>query len=162
MWYWNLIIVLVAIFILWWALTRQASFTETPSHSHAGHVESHELEEQSASLAIENQPEATPVVETRAEPMVVKSTIPDNLVIIEGIGPKIAGILSAAGITTFSQLAATEPQRIKEILTSADERIGRISDPTSWPEQARLAAAGDTEGLEQLQNSLKGGRQNKL
>jgi DNA-directed RNA polymerase subunit beta' len=36
--------------------------------------------------------------------------------------------------------------------------ISRISDPSSWPQQAGLAAAGDWEGLEKLQDSLKGGR----
>jgi predicted flap endonuclease-1-like 5' DNA nuclease len=80
----------------------------------------------------------------------------DDLVIIEGIGPKIAQILAAAGITSFSQLASMEPSTIRDIL----DRGGiSLADPRSWPEQARLAAAGDMAGLRTLQDRLKAGRQ---
>jgi len=80
---------------------------------------------------------------------------PDDLEIIEGIGPKIAGLLKAAGITTFAQLAEVDLKRLQEILLAANLRL---ADPTTWAEQARLAAAGDWAGLETLQNQLKGGR----
>lgn len=76
---------------------------------------------------------------------------------LEGIGPGIQGVLYGSGIKTFSQLAATPVTRLEEILTAAGDRY-RLADPTSWPEQAQLAAAGDWQGLEELQDSLKGGR----
>lgn len=79
----------------------------------------------------------------------------DDLEIIEGIGPKIAAVLKQAGITSFNQLAEMEPARISEILQAANLRL---ADPQSWPEQARLAAAGDNAGLQALQDRLKGGR----
>jgi len=79
----------------------------------------------------------------------------DDLTILEGIGPKIAGVLREAGITTFAQLAATDVARLEEILESADLRL---ADPGTWPEQAALAAAGKHEELEQLMGQLKGGR----
>ena len=91
----------------------------------------------------------TPMVETPAAPRV------DDLEIIEGIGPKIASLLNQAGVTSFAQLAAMEPARISEILHGANLRL---ADPTSWPEQARLAANGDKAGLQALQDRLKGGR----
>ncbi len=81
---------------------------------------------------------------------------PDNLRRIEGIGPKISGILNDAGITTFAQLADTSVSQLQQILTDAN--LSRISKPDTWPEQAQLAAAGDWDGLDQLQDSLKGGR----
>ncbi len=81
---------------------------------------------------------------------------PDDLQTIEGIGPKIAGVLQAAGISTFAQLAQADVGRLREILTEAG--ISRISDPGTWPEQAKLAADGDWQGLEALQDQLKGGR----
>ncbi len=80
---------------------------------------------------------------------------PDNLEIIEGIGPKIAALLSVSGITTFKQLAATEVGKLEKILNDANLRI---ADPTSWPEQAQLAAAGKMDELKTLQDTLKGGR----
>ena len=79
----------------------------------------------------------------------------DDLKRIEGIGPKIASILAAAGIASFDRLAGTAPGRLGEILAAAGIRL---ADPTTWPEQAALAAAGDWEGLALLQSQLKGGR----
>ncbi len=80
----------------------------------------------------------------------------DDLEIVEGIGPKINSILQAAGIRTFAQLAATEVTQLEEILREAG--IRRITNPATWPEQARLAAAGDWNALETLQKELKAGR----
>mgnify|MGYP000864744588 CR=1 FL=1 len=82
---------------------------------------------------------------------------PDDLKRIEGIGPRIAGILNAAGITTFNQLSMTTVERLREILTAAELR-GSFGDPTTWPEQARLAAGGMWDDLRDMQDRLKGGR----
>lgn len=79
----------------------------------------------------------------------------DDLTRIEGIGPKISEVLQAAGITGYAQLALTDVDRLKQILAEAGIRI---ADPGTWPEQARLAAAGDWEGLKGLQGGLKAGR----
>ena len=81
---------------------------------------------------------------------------PDDLKRIEGIGPKISNVLQDAGIMTFSQLAATDMARLKQILSEA--KIGKLSDPATWPEQSGLAAAGKWDELETLQDELKGGR----
>lgn len=81
---------------------------------------------------------------------------PDDLEIIEGIGPKIARVLRDAGITTFAQLAGTEVSRLDEILREVNLR--NIANPTTWPEQAKLAAAGDWEAFKKLTAELKGGR----
>jgi ribosomal protein L30 len=84
-------------------------------------------------------------------------TVPaaDDLEIIEGIGPKIAGVLRDAGISSFTELAATDSERLAEVLQDANLRL---ASPETWAEQAELAAAGDWEGLKQLQERLKGGR----
>jgi len=87
---------------------------------------------------------------------VASPAAPDDLAVIEGIGPKIAEILQGAGITTFAELAATETSRLEALMREANLRL---ADPSSWPEQARLAAAGDWAGLQSLQDRLKGGRQ---
>ncbi|NLE75163.1 MAG: DUF4332 domain-containing protein [Chloroflexi bacterium] len=83
---------------------------------------------------------------------------PNDLTFLEGIGPKIASLLRAAGVTTFAQLAETAPARLLEILEAADPRLARLADPTTWPEQAALAAAGRWADLEALTDKLKGGR----
>ena len=82
--------------------------------------------------------------------------VADDLTRIEGIGPKISGLLQAAGISTFADLAEAGVDRLQEII--ADAGLGALADPTSWAEQARLAAEGQWERLEALQDELKGGR----
>ncbi len=94
----------------------------------------------------------------RAAPSIVATTIvPDDLRKIEGVGPKIAGILNEQGIQTFAQLAETDVARLRQILKEAGPRY-TLADPETWPEQARLAAAGDWTALKSFQARLKGGR----
>ncbi|HSH81672.1 MAG TPA: hypothetical protein VLA19_24360 [Herpetosiphonaceae bacterium] len=83
------------------------------------------------------------------------SSVSDDLTIIEGIGPKLAEVLGTAGITTFRQLAATTPEHLQQLIAQAGIRIG---DPTTWAEQAALAASGNLQALRALQDTLKGGR----
>jgi len=80
----------------------------------------------------------------------------DDLEAIEGIGPKIAAVLKAAGIATFADLAATNTDRLNEILQQ--ESNLRLADPTTWSEQAALAAAGKWDEFKALTEQLKGGR----
>jgi predicted flap endonuclease-1-like 5' DNA nuclease len=79
----------------------------------------------------------------------------DDLSIIEGIGPKITRVLHAAGVLTFAQLAVANPTELKTLLTAAG---WHFADPTTWPEQAALAASGQWEALRTLQDALDGGR----
>jgi len=81
--------------------------------------------------------------------------LPEDLQLIEGIDPKIAEVLNNTGILTFAQLADTPVSTLQAILDQAGLHLG---DPASWPEQAHLAEIGDLEGLQALQDSLKGGR----
>jgi predicted flap endonuclease-1-like 5' DNA nuclease len=110
-------------------------------------------EEVTARESQQPQAEAAPLP-TRAPAAPVK---PDNLKRIEGIGPKIAQLLNEAGIVTFAQLAATQVDRLDQILEQAGSNY-QLADPSTWPEQARLAAAEDWQALTVLQDRLKGGR----
>ena len=80
----------------------------------------------------------------------------DDLQMIEGIGPKISQVFHEAGISTFEALAQSDPETLKKHLDNAGIRLG---DPTTWPEQAQLAAEGKWEELQALQDKLKGGRE---
>jgi NADH-quinone oxidoreductase subunit I len=99
-------------------------------------------------------PEAEAKVETAPSP--AEAAAPDDLKVIEGIGPRIATLLQSAGITTFAQLAETEVSRLEQLLVEANLR--RLADPAMWPEQARLAASGDWDAFNALTDQLKGGR----
>lgn len=93
----------------------------------------------------------------------VKQSAPireEDLKIIEGIGPKIEHLLKEADIISFQQLAEAEIGRLRDILDAAGDRY-RIHDPGTWSAQARLAANGEWELLEEYQEELKGGREVK-
>lgn len=53
---------------------------------------------------------------------------PDDLTIINGIGPTFAKRLQAAGITTYQALAAARPEHIKEVAKLADWQ----ANPEDW------------------------------
>ena len=81
----------------------------------------------------------------------------DDLEVIEGIGPKIAELLKAAGIRTFAELAQASVLRLREILDAAGPNY-RIADPATWPEQSTLCAKNEWAALKVLQQSLTAGR----
>lgn len=106
--------------------------------------------------AVKAKPE---VAEEAAEPIKVaakKVAKGDDLKKIEGVGPKIAEIFAAAGITTFVELAKADPEKLKEILTEAGAKYA-MHNPTTWPQQAQLAADEKWEELKELQEKLDGG-----
>ncbi|MVZ65969.1 50S ribosomal protein L17 [Sphingobacterium sp. DK4209] len=92
--------------------------------------------------------------ETEAKAAVAKA---DDLTIVEGIGPKIAEVLTAAGIATYADLAKSDAEKVKEILTEAGSNFN-TADPATWAEQAQLAADGKFEELEKLKAELDSGK----
>jgi predicted flap endonuclease-1-like 5' DNA nuclease len=135
-----LILLFLIIALFWWGLNRPsyeqtaAGVAEDEHHT----VSEHHTTDDHAVVAA-------------AEPVT-----PDDLKIIEGIGPKIEQLLQAAGIHTFAELAATSVSQLSQIVR---EDAGlRIAFPASWPQQAQMAAAGDWEALQTLQEQLNAGR----
>ena len=80
----------------------------------------------------------------------------DDLTAIEGVGPKIAELLHAAGITNFKQLADAKVEAIEVVLKAAGSRYA-LANPGTWPEQSALLAAGKHEEFEKLAAELDGG-----
>ena len=96
-----------------------------------------------------------PDEERKAEVKLEKTVKADDLTRIEGIGPKVSKTLIEAGISTFEALSSTTVEDIQKILTDAGLKM---MDATTWPQQAKLAAQGDWDGLKELQDDLSGGR----
>ena len=80
----------------------------------------------------------------------------DDLTKIEGIGPQVAGLLNSVGLMSFQQLAQTTPDQIKEVLNHAGGIMATMN-PSTWPDQAQLAAAGEWDKLKEWQDVLDGG-----
>ena len=80
-----------------------------------------------------------------------RMVVGDDFTTLEGIGPVYEAKLKHAGIATFAQLAATDEASLKEIIQAPAWRRVNYGE---WIEQAKLAAAGDDEGLKALQAEL--------
>lgn len=63
----------------------------------------------------------------------------DKLTLIDGLGPKYAAALQAAGITSFAALAAATPEQLTAIASEGGLRNANFS---AWIDEAALRAAG--------------------
>jgi large subunit ribosomal protein L21 len=97
------------------------------------------------------------VVEEKAPKAPKAKKTGDDLVIIEGIGPKAAEALVAGGIDTFVKLAAASAEEVKAILDASTNKVQHL-DPTTWAQQSQLAADGKMDELKKLQDELNGGK----
>ncbi|MFT5998919.1 MAG: putative flap endonuclease-1-like 5' DNA nuclease [Neolewinella sp.] len=85
------------------------------------------------------------------------SSNPNDLKVVEGVGPKIEGLLKADGINNWADLAAADIGRIQGILDEAGSRY-KLAVPRTWPQQAGLAADGNWAALKALQDELQAGK----
>lgn len=80
----------------------------------------------------------------------------DDIIIIEGIGPKIKELFNANGVSTFEQVSKMSVAQMSEILDKGGPRF-KLANPGSWAEQARLAATNQWPALKKLQDELYAG-----
>lgn len=94
-------------------------------------------------------------VETLAAKLLGFSSKPNDLKIVEGIGPKVEALLKDAGINNWTDLSNTSVARLSELLATNDRF--RLTNPKTWPDQAKMAAEGRWEDLKEYQDFLQGG-----
>ena len=80
----------------------------------------------------------------------------NDLTVVEGIGPKINDLFNNAGVKTFAQLAKQTAPQMRKVLDDGGSRF-RIANPSTWAQQAALAADNKWEELKKLQDNLSGG-----
>jgi predicted flap endonuclease-1-like 5' DNA nuclease len=164
---WTLFFFLGALLFWLWMMREERSAEDAAEESLDAAEESlRRLEAQAApaeapSVPRSKAPDTTPkavVGEAKPapEPVAKTSTEPDDLTRVEGIGPKYAEILVAAGVDTFAKLAAIDEAVIVETIRKGGGR--KSASMGTWAEQANLAAAGDWDGLAKLQAELSGGK----
>ena len=83
------------------------------------------------------------------------SGTPDDLKIIEGIGPVLEWILNSHGIYTFAQIWAMAPEAVKAVLDREGDRF-RTHTTESRPLQARFADAWRMKELKEMKEELDG------
>jgi len=81
----------------------------------------------------------------------------DDLKKIQGIESKVESLLNLGGVFSYSDLAYTKYSKLKSVLLEAGNNFQAI-DPSTWAEQAELAAAGKWKTLEKLQKELNRGK----
>ncbi len=151
-------------------IEEEAAAAEAPSEEATETTEEVAAEAPATEEKVEETPvveevkEEAPVAEEKKEEPAAeakkeeKKEEADDLKKVEGIGPKIAELLIAKEITTFAILAATDTAAIKEILEAGGSSFAS-HDPTTWPEQAKMAAAGEWDKLKVWQDELQGGKE---
>ncbi|HEY1702431.1 MAG TPA: hypothetical protein VGG75_22215 [Trebonia sp.] len=82
----------------------------------------------------------------------------NDLAVVEGIGPKIRGLLHASNIRTWRELSTTPVAMLSQILDDAGPHF-RIHDPSTWPRQAGLLCDGHWVRFKEWTDDLKGGRE---
>lgn len=136
-----------------WDSSRIAAITEAIGHF-KGRIEKDDWVGQAAQLALEKQQNPEAFKKDSANAL---SDDPEDLKVVEGIGPKIEEVLKQAGINDWAALAKTDATRLREILDQAGPRF-KMHDPETWPAQARLAETGEWTILKEYQDELIGGR----
>ena len=91
-----------------------------------------------------------------AAPLAADDSVKDDLTKIEGIGPKIQGLLNNDGIWSFKQLADAPTSRLQKILDDAGPAY-TMHNPRTWAAQSKLAYEQHWEELKIWQDHLKGG-----
>jgi predicted flap endonuclease-1-like 5' DNA nuclease len=73
---------------------------------------------------------------------------PDNLQALKGVGPKLAALLNAQGLTRFDQIASLTPGQVEALDAQLGAFRGRLTRDRVI-EQAHYLARGDTDGYKQ-------------
>jgi len=81
----------------------------------------------------------------------------DDLTVVDGIGPQIADLCHGIGVRTWGELATTEVSLLRTMLDDAGQRF-KAYDPSSWPQQAALLAAGSWAEFRALIEQVDGRR----
>jgi len=96
--------------------------------------------------------EAEPEPATAPAPVAAKA---DNLQLIKGLGPKLAGLLNGLGVTSFQQIADWTDADIAAIDPQLGAFQGRIARD-NFVDQAGYLARGDKAGFEAKYGALGG------
>lgn len=81
----------------------------------------------------------------------------DDLKVVEGIGPKIAGMFNDAGIKTWKALSEAAVADCQKVLDGGGDRY-KIHNPGSWPLQAKMAYEGKWAELAKWQDEHDHGK----
>lgn len=80
---------------------------------------------------------------------------PDDLLLLKGVGPKLATLLGSLGVTRFDQIAAWTDADIARVDAQLGTFKGRATRD-KWVEQSSYLATGDRAGFEAKFGKIEG------
>ncbi|MCP2264184.1 helix-hairpin-helix domain-containing protein [Promicromonospora thailandica] len=83
----------------------------------------------------------------------------DDLQRIEGIGPKIAAALAAAGYGSYARIAGATEDELRQAVAS--QGIKFAPSASTWADQAQYLVDHDADGLQEYQDYLIGGQERR-
>ncbi|GAA4766051.1 hypothetical protein GCM10023219_09040 [Stakelama sediminis] len=92
-------------------------------------------------------PAPAPQPSAPAKPQAATSSGGDDLLMLKGVGPKLATKLNELGIIRFEQIATLTPDQAAALDGQLGNFKGRMARDR-WQEQAEFLAKGDREGFE--------------
>ena len=150
--FWWFLLGLLAGWLLNWLLSKWTRKDDSGSGSTAQNFASTSTNNMGASAAKVNL--GASIAAAAAAGFKIKGN--DDLEIIEGIGPKIAGLFRENGTGTFDKVMNMSVQQMQAILEKGGPRF-KLANPGSWAEQARLCYENRWTELKALQDNLTAG-----
>jgi predicted flap endonuclease-1-like 5' DNA nuclease len=92
-----------------------------------------------------------------AKAVLGKTIKQDDLKVVEGIGPKIEGMLKDVGIKTWESLSEATVADCQKVLDGGGKRY-KVHDPASWPMQCKMAYEGKWKQLLKWQDEHNHGK----
>ncbi len=140
---------------------KKAAKKATPQAKAAPAKAAVAVAEPMAAAAAETPAPVEPKAEVKGDKVVLpsgKKLLQDDLKMVEGIGPKIEGLLHDAGIKTWQALADAPVEDVQKVLDDAGPRY-KVHQPKTWAKQAQMAANAEWARLDKYQDWLIGGRE---
>jgi hypothetical protein len=108
---------------------------------------------------IDNSAKLKPLedINSRLQAVLGKTIKQDDLKVVEGIGPKIEGMLKDAGIKTWKSLSEATVADCQKVLDGGGKRY-QVHDPASWPMQCKMAYEGKWKQLLKWQDEHNHGK----
>ncbi len=150
--FWWFLLGLLAGWLLNWLLSKWTRKDDSGSGSTAQNYASTSTNNMGASAAKVNL--GASIAAAAAAGFKIKGN--DDLEIIEGIGPKIAGLFRENGTGTFDKVMNMSVQQMQAILEKGGPRF-KLANPGTWAEQARLCYENRWTELKALQDNLTAG-----
>ena len=137
-------------------VTQKAKAEKAPKAPKAKAEKVEEAKAEKAPKAKAEKAKAQAAPKAKAAKPAPTASIPDNLELIKGLGPKVNTLLKGLGVTSFAQVAGWTAADVAEIDPKLGAFAGRITRD-NWIDQAQLLSAGDIAGFEQKYGALGSG-----